>query len=547
MDAIPVGFPGQRMYPGCGARYSAGGLCRPGPPRFIGCCPRGAHAQIARAPQESPLLAQALPFLERVVELPTGLGQLLPGLPGLPRLPRIPRELSDERGSAGDGKAAALSRQKRKAAAAAGRVRSRPPEAPRPGVGEGRHVFLQAFNWESCHEGGWYNKLEREVGHLAAEGFTALWLPPPSVSVCPQGYLPTDLYNLNTPYGSAAELQRLVGAAHWAGLSVMADIVLNHRCATQQSPCGLWNRFGEHPAWDEGVITADSLAHYGGRGAPSTGSLYAAAPNIDHTQPWVRNDYATWLAWLRRTAKFDGWRLDFAVGFSGVYAGEYIERSEPRLAVGEFWDGCEYEEGVLGACQDAHRHRQLAWCVSTGNRAAAFDFTTKAVLQEAVAKRQRWRLMDEHGNPPGLIGLSPAHAVTFIDNHDTGSSLQHWPFPRAHLQEGYAYVLSHPGTPCVLYDDMQDPVCGPSIRQLLRMRRRNRIHAQSKVTIHEARSGLYVAAIDERVLVALGPGDWQPTDAGLTDRRWKRSVRGRDFTVWEKCGKLSRYSLTFMP
>lgn len=303
---------------------------------------------------------------------------------------------------------------------------------------------MQAFNWESCHEGGWYNKLEREVGHLAAEGFTALWLPPPSVSVCPQvsraclpsgarsscpsgggggfpggsleltppplsplklppslpaspqGYLPTDLYNLNTPYGSAAELQRLVGAAHWAGLSVMADIVLNHRCATQQSPCGLWNRFGEHPAWDEGVITADSLAHYGGRGAPSTGSLYAAAPNIDHTQPWVRNDYATWLAWLRRTAKFDGWRLDFAVGFSGVYAGEYIERSEPRLAVGEFWDGCEYEEGVLGACQDAHRHRQLAWCVSTGNRAAAFDFTTKAVLQEAVAKRQRWRLMDEH-------------------------------------------------------------------------------------------------------------------------------------------------------
>lgn len=42
-------------------------------------------------------------------------------------------------------------------------------------------------------------------------------------------------------------------------------------------------------------------------------------------------------------------------------------------------------------------------------------------------------------------------------------------------------MLSHPGTPCVLYDDMQDPVCGPSIRQLLRMRRRNRIHAQSKV------------------------------------------------------------------
>jgi hypothetical protein len=85
------------------------------------------------------------------------------------------------------------------------------------------------------------------------------------------------------------------------------------------------------------------------------------------------------------------------------------------------------------------------------------------------------------GNPPGLIGLSAAHAVTFIDNHDTGSTLQHWPFPRSHLQEGYSYILSHPGTPCVFYDDLHDASCGPIVRQLMRMRRRNKLHAQSQV------------------------------------------------------------------
>lgn len=39
--------------------------------------------------------------------------------------------------------------------------------------------------------------------------------------------------------------------------------------------------------------------------------------------------------------------------------------------------------------------------------------------------------------------------MTFVDNHDTGSSQQHWPFPADRLALGYAYILTHPGVPCV--------------------------------------------------------------------------------------------------
>lgn len=46
--------------------------------------------------------------------------------------------------------------------------------------------------------------------------------------------------------------------------------------------------------------------------------------------------------------------------------------------------------------------------------------------------------------------------MTFIDNHDTGSTLNHWPFPWQHLPEGYAYLLTHPGTPCVFIDHWND-------------------------------------------------------------------------------------------
>jgi hypothetical protein len=42
-------------------------------------------------------------------------------------------------------------------------------------------------------------------------------------------------------------------------------------------------------------------------------------------------------------------------------------------------------------------------------------------LQEAVKNCQYWRLRDQNGKPPGVIGYYPKRAVTFIDNHDTGA------------------------------------------------------------------------------------------------------------------------------
>ena len=43
---------------------------------------------------------------------------------------------------------------------------------------------------------------------LAKIGITCIWLPPPTDSVSPQGYMPGDLYNLNSKYGSQEDLKR---------------------------------------------------------------------------------------------------------------------------------------------------------------------------------------------------------------------------------------------------------------------------------------------------------------------------------------------------
>lgn len=46
-----------------------------------------------------------------------------------------------------------------------------------------------------------------------------------------QGYLPRDLYQLDSCYGSEAELRELIAKCHEHNIKVIADIVVNHRCA----------------------------------------------------------------------------------------------------------------------------------------------------------------------------------------------------------------------------------------------------------------------------------------------------------------------------
>ena len=61
----------------------------------------------------------------------------------------------------------------------------------------------------------------------------------------------------------------------------------------------------------------------------------------------------------------------------GEFTKEYIDSTVPELAVGEYWDTCEYTDGVLNYNQDSHRQRTVNWCDRTGGTSAAFDFTTK--------------------------------------------------------------------------------------------------------------------------------------------------------------------------
>lgn len=410
-------------------------------------------------------------------------------------------------------------------------------------------IMLQGFGWDSCRAGGWWNVLKEKAPEIARAGFTHVWLPPPSQSVSEEGYLPSQLYNFDSKYGTEAEMRACVSALKQAGVKPVADLVLNHRCADKQDENGEWVIFSDacEPegvatcAWKSWAITSDDPA-FGGRGATDTGEDFHAAPDIDHTRPEVQAGYADWIRHLTQNVGFEGLRFDFSKGYAGKYAGLYSRDTvgSDYFAVGEYWKPLEYDaKGALVYDQEPSRLELMAWFEDAGEGVFAFDFATKGILQEAIRYKKYDWLVDGDNKPHGLIGSAPARSVTFVDNHDTGSTQAHWPFPKSKKLEGYAYIMTHPGMPTVFWEHlyMDSNRVKEGVLEMIEMRKRNGIQSDSSINILATKPDGYVAEIAGTrgaVRVKLGPSKELDTFEPSSDDGWAVASKGFNYCIWEQ-------------
>ncbi|PKB18915.1 starch-binding protein [Flavobacterium sp. 5] len=414
----------------------------------------------------------------------------------------------------------------------------------------GKEVMIQGFHWTTdVSATKWYEVIKSNSSALQTAGFDAIWLPPPSKSTGGMGYIPTVWYDLNNAQGTQAQLVSLITDLHSKNIKVIADIVINHRGGTLG-----WYDFST-PSWNTptetwSICNTSNISASGqkGTGAPDydpvaaglksageSGS-FAAARDLDHSNALVREGIKTWMNWLKNDIGFDGWRYDFVHGYDGKYIKEYNDATNPYFSVGELLEG--------------DRSKIVKWLDytkggTTTAASTAFDFATKSALQNAFKDNNLSYLKDGSGKASGLIGVWPSNAVTMLDNHDTGPSpygQDLWVFPGDQVLKGYAYLLTHPGTPMVWWPHYFNWGIKNEIDAMIKIRKDNGLSSTSTLNIVAATNNLYAAIIDDKVAMKLGSDSWSPSGTG-----WTLKLSGTGFAIWDKGVVVDVPSLTIAP
>lgn len=397
--------------------------------------------------------------------------------------------------------------------------------------GTGNEVMLQGFHWTSYNPAnngnkGWYQIIQENAQVIKDAGFDYVWFPPPSRSAAgDNGYLPTEWFTLENGYGNQDALKQAVMALK--PVMALCDIVINHRCGTATAGADFTNpSFGNEKQNQASVVNGDECNCGKGRpeeihrdGSASEGN--EAGRDLDHSSSRVRKQVQRFQQMLKDEIGFAGWRYDQVRGYSGKHIGQYNDASRPRLSVGEFWDN--------------RAEKVLSWLDETGGKSTAFDFPTRQSLVDATLGQNYSHLKTIEGKPPGVIGTRPEMSVTFIENHDTepvrdGGSKR---FPDDRIMQGYVYILTHPGIPCVFWRHFfdQGEQQKSQIVRLIALRKQAGITSRSRVFIEPDTNGKYAAIIDDKIAMKIGSASWSPGEG------WEIALDGTDYAVWKKKGQ----------
>lgn len=399
-------------------------------------------------------------------------------------------------------------------------------------------IMLQSFGWDEADQpkvkaaGNLYKYIQSKANEWKAVGFDMIWMPPPSRSSGGVGYLPTELHNFNSAHGSETDLRAATAALTANGLHPIADVVANHRSGTSD-----WTTF-TNPSWSCATITSTDEANTGWTasrgpkpcGTADTGDDFDGGRDLDHTNIETRNGIKAYLTKLKEQG-FEGWRWDMTKGFSASYVGEYNTASTPYFSVGEFWDG--------------NSTTLKNWVDGTGKKSTTFDFSQYYSMQSGLSGN--YAAFGSGNTMAGLVGVYgySDYAVTFVDNHDT--FVKYGAPEGDNIIKGYAYILTHPGIPCVFIahyyggtykKDGQTRVYSSykeQIDPIMAVRKANQIDAWSSIQVATT-TGVYAAYIKKRyedaspsVAVKIGAGSWSPDGTG-----WILSASGTEYAVWSK-------------
>lgn len=366
--------------------------------------------------------------------------------------------------------------------------------------------MIQYFEWylpDNCLH---WKRLSNKASSLRKAGINMIWLPPAFKGADGKssvGYDVYDMYDLGefdqkgtiaTRYGTRDEFFDAVHALQENGISVLCDVVFNHRMgaddtetveAEEEKPddrntdiggvqqIKAWTKFnfpgraGKYSNfkwnathfsgtdWDEERKRKGIFRFAGKKWNSETDSEngnydYLMGADLDTDQPDVIRETHDWGRWFIDTVHMDGFRLDAVkhIGFDFYrewindmkdYAGRPENGGKDLFMVGEYWSN--------------DISRLLHYLDTAGHSLSLFDVPLHYKFYAAATSDGKFdmsKLFDDT-----LTALDPEHSVSFVDNHDTqpGQALCSF-IPAWFKPQAYAIILLRDaGIPCVFYGD----------------------------------------------------------------------------------------------
>lgn len=330
-------------------------------------------------------------------------------------------------------------------------------------------VMMQGFYWDVEPRFEWWNTIADKTKNWSDIGVDKLWLPPVSKGQSggfSMGYDPSDYFDLGefnqhgtikTRFGSKEDLLKLIENAHSNNIQVIADIVMGHNSGgglefnsyRNKQTYTLFNSFNGNAS---GLFNRSfEDYHPNSIHASDEEALFFAEQDLCHLQENVQNWF--WkndnsiAKYYKNTIGFDGWRFDYVKSFSPQFVKSWIDEVG-GWTVGEFYDG------------NADLVRQ--WVLNSG--AKAFDFPNLFQMRDAF-QQNNLRIL-QTGDM--LWKTNPDDAVTFVANHDTDREPV---IQNNYKLLAYAFILTHPGYPCVFYSDYENTAFKTQLEDLILINR----------------------------------------------------------------------------
>lgn len=281
-------------------------------------------------------------------------------------------------------------------------------------------VMYQAFEWNQPDDGSTYRDLAARAEQLQAQGFTAVWFPPPGKGQsgpADVGYGVYDPYDLGefdqkgavrTKYGTKDELLAAIDAVQRHGMDAYLDIVMGHRIGGDETEVvevdpayrlnalgepytiQAWSRYqcpGRAGAYSDFVWTHEHFNAFGyDHNQPDAqGKIFRRADrefsaevdgeygnfeylmgaNVDHSREDVRDELVRWGTWLLQTTSARGVRLDAVKHISRSFMAHWLTRCARQAPSARCSRSVNTGAGRSTRCKATSRGRQARCACST--------------------------------------------------------------------------------------------------------------------------------------------------------------------------------------